>query len=193
MSNSHGLSRSRVYSIWHSMRSRCEFKAHKSWQSYGGSGITVCERWKTFENFFADMGHPPPGMQLDRFPNQSGNYEPGNVRWATTVEQARNKKTNVYATAFGERKLLLELLADPRCIVTHRIVELRMSKGWPAELALTTPRERISAASLGVSARDEIRSSVDTHSILAERYGVSRSTIKRIRAGSLVCESVSLL
>jgi hypothetical protein len=66
----HGKSYSRVYGAWRSMISRCSNPQAQYFQYYGGKGITVCDRWKQFENFYADMGDPVPGMTLDRYPNR---------------------------------------------------------------------------------------------------------------------------
>jgi len=87
----HRLSRSRVYEIWAGMLKRCDEPKHASYKYYGGRGISVCDRWRTFENFLADMGHPPDGTSLDRIDND-GNYEPTNCRWATAAVQAKNKR-----------------------------------------------------------------------------------------------------
>lgn len=82
---------SRTYHSWQAMKARCTNHRNHKYPLYGARGITVCERWlRSFENFLADMGERPEGHTLDRFPNNEGNYEPGNCRWATVTEQNRN-------------------------------------------------------------------------------------------------------
>jgi hypothetical protein len=73
------------------MLERCFNSNNPSYDNYGGRGITVCEDWFSFENFYADMGDPPPELSIDRFDND-GNYEPGNCGWVTRAQQLRNRR-----------------------------------------------------------------------------------------------------
>ena len=97
------------YRAWQNMKTRCLNPKNRSYHCYGGRGITVCERWiDSFENFLEDMGERPEGTTLDRI-SVNGNYEPGNTRWATKLEQANNKRTNVFVTYQGVDLTIAEL------------------------------------------------------------------------------------
>jgi hypothetical protein len=81
------------------MRQRCGNPANKRFANYGGRGISVCERWLKFENFYADMGpRPSADLSIDRI-NNDGNYEAGNCRWATAKEQRANQRPRSSASA----------------------------------------------------------------------------------------------
>jgi hypothetical protein len=86
-----------IYYTWRNMLARCSKPTHAHYEYYGGRGIKVCDRWKIFINFLADMGERPNGLTLGRI-NNDGNYEPGNCRWETWLEQARNKRPSKPST-----------------------------------------------------------------------------------------------
>jgi hypothetical protein len=90
----HGMYGTPTYISWLKMKDRCTNPRANRWHLYGGRGITICERWiSSFKNFLEDMGERPDGTTLDRI-DPDGNYEPGNVRWATSEEQNRNQRRN---------------------------------------------------------------------------------------------------
>ncbi len=82
------------YQCWWNMIDRCTNPEHMSFEWYGGRGISVCDRWRaSFLHFLADMGERPSlKHSIDRYPNNDGNYEPGNCRWATRKQQAENQR-----------------------------------------------------------------------------------------------------
>lgn len=90
----HGRMRSGEYASWRGMIERCSNPKHISYRNYGGRGIAVCEKWKTFSGFFEDMGPRPVGKSVDRI-NVNGNYEAANCKWSTRKEQNCNKRPRI--------------------------------------------------------------------------------------------------
>ncbi|MER6976009.1 hypothetical protein [Streptomyces carpinensis] len=95
-STRHGHAGTSLYMTWEDMVARCTRPSHKKWADYGGRGITVCDRWRDFANFLADMGERPPGLELDRIDNNRG-YEPNNCRWTDRSTQMKNRRDAAYA------------------------------------------------------------------------------------------------
>lgn len=130
----HGLSKSREYQVWHGMFARCENPKSKSFQNYGGRGISVCERWQRFENFLKDMGRAPTGKSIDRIDND-GDYSPESCRWATRKQQSQNRRMRKTLTLHGETKRLFEWSAERK--IKYSTLRSRLSAGWNIEKALT--------------------------------------------------------
>lgn len=138
----HGLNRSLTHRIWCNMKTRCTNPKATGYNRYGGRGVTICDRWQSFENFLEDMGECPSGMSLDRYPNRSGNYDPDNCRWATRQEQGENRDSTRRLEAFGEIKTVREWMDDPRCVAGLGTFNYRIVRGWAIEDALTRPVRR---------------------------------------------------
>lgn len=131
----HGLTGTPEHQVWLSMIKRCRNLRSVQYPDYGGRGIAVCDRWsESFESFLEDMGTRPTSKHtIDRIDND-GNYEPGNCRWATMTEQARNRRSNRLFEIGGEVKCLVEWCEQFR--VNYPAVWFRLRGGQTIEQAL---------------------------------------------------------
>lgn len=124
---------SKLYRKWLGMRNRCANPNHGSYKWYGGRGIKVCERWKDFAKFRDDMGDPPGSeYSLDRYPNPNGDYEPGNVRWATDEQQGNNKR-GVRLISLPDGRTMSIAMAAREMNMSRLAIHQRINRGWPAE------------------------------------------------------------
>lgn len=141
----HGCSKSKTrkqspeYAAWAAIKKRCTRKTSHDFKDYGGRGIRVCERWaNSFSNFLLDVGYrPSPSHSLDRFPDNDGDYKPGNVRWATQIEQQRNKRSNRIISCFGRTMCLSEWAEITG--ISRLTISKRIKRGWSVEKSLSSP------------------------------------------------------
>lgn len=164
--NKHDLSNHSLYKKWYSMKTRCFNKKCQSYKNYGGRGITICERWLKFQNFYEDMSPTfIQGLSLERI-NNDGNYEPNNCKWIPMAEQQKNKRSyarlvpririkclnnknkkvkisvyrpKVYKTYeyAGLQKTLTEWAELLNCSIKE--LNLRIKNGWTIEEAFEIP------------------------------------------------------
>jgi hypothetical protein len=132
-SRTHGMSKTPIHAIWHSMMQRCHDKNSHAYIRYGARGITVCDRWHDFENFYADIGDKPEGMSLERGDND-GPYSPENVEWATAKAQANNRRSNV-KYKYGDEELTIAQWAD-RGMISVGTLWSRLQRGIPFPICL---------------------------------------------------------
>ena len=130
----HGKSSSKIYRLWRGIRSRCEDTGHHAYKDYGGRGITVCDRWKVFENFLADMGERPDGRSIERRNNNEG-YSKDNCYWANKLEQGSNMRSNILIPIDGQNVCIAE--ASRRSGVKAATIRYRHRKGWPVHHLLS--------------------------------------------------------
>lgn len=131
----HGMTGSPEWRAWNTMKRRCGEAAFQGYQNYGGRGIAVCNEWiDSFESFFAHVGpRPSRGHSIDRV-DVNGNYEPGNVRWATREEQNRNRRSNILITAHGKTLTAAEWSRSMG--MSNGAVRMRIRRGDSPEQAV---------------------------------------------------------
>jgi len=138
------------YRTWLSMLQRCNNPKSPGYRNYGGRGITVCHRWKRYENFLSDMGRKPSRDHSIERKDVNAGYSPDNCCWATITEQARNRRNSRFIVFRGERKTLAEW--EEITGINRGAINTRLLSGWTVEDALTKPvqeRDRPSKATLG--------------------------------------------
>src|ERR1035437_10156474 len=135
----HGYTNIPEYYSWCSMKARCSNPNKQEYNNYGGRDIAVCDRWlNSFENFYTDMGpKPSEDHSIDRYPNNDGNYEPGNCRWATQEEQGNNRRTNVIVNYKDKEYTIAQLSQE--CGIEYGTLQSRLKRGWSAERSVETP------------------------------------------------------
>jgi hypothetical protein len=145
---SHAGPRSSEYGAWQNMRDRCHNANCKDYAYYGGRGIEVCERWRdSFQAFLTDVGRKPTkGHTLDRI-DVNGDYEPGNVRWATRAEQQRNRRPYTLDGTKHPLANVIEAAGERHTIagwarvlgVDRGVIRGRLKRGWDPVRSVTTP------------------------------------------------------
>lgn len=137
-SRTHGLTKTPTWMSWHAMRTRCLTPTAADYPKYGGRGIGICREWDSYERFLADMGERPRNMTLDRI-DPNGDYTPRNCRWATNLQQQRNRRKTVFLEVNGERRSLSEW-AELRGF-SHIAFYKRYAAGWTDEAIVNTPKQ----------------------------------------------------
>lgn len=139
----HGLrpagNKSRAYTAWAHMRSRCNSPSDPGYKNYGGRGIKVCPEWDDYARFLSDMGELLEGMSLDRIDNNKG-YSKENCRWTTPLIQMQNTRRNKKLTFRGESLCVSEW--SKRTGLSESGIHLRIKLGWPVERILTAPADK---------------------------------------------------
>lgn len=142
MRQTHGYSpsgkRTPEYVAWCGIKNRCLNSKYRQFKYYGGRGIKFHKRWHYFENFIADVGdRPSPAHSIDRYPDNDGDYRPGNVRWATVEQQHLNTRKTRYVRYKGNRLPLftvIKLLG-----LSEGMIRSRLRYGWSPERAISDP------------------------------------------------------
>lgn len=169
----HGKCGTSVYNRWCEIIARCTRPKCTSYRNYGKRGITVCDKWRNFENFYTDMGDPPTAQHsIDRIDN-NGPYSPENCRWATRAEQQRNTRRNHIIVFNGE-----SLCIGDWCVrfnLNRNTLQKRLKDGWKIEKALKTPQPR----NPNHGRKIEFNGEAHTAAEWSRKIGVPRKVIER--------------
>lgn len=183
----HGETKSPLWRVWSGLMSRCLYQGNTAYRYYGGKGIKVCKQWMKYTAFktWAVANGYERGLSIDRI-DAGGNYTPSNCRWITREENSRRASASVYVTAHGETKTAGQWLLDPRCKAkTESTIRMRVKRGVTGEEALAEsriyPKQERKITSRQI--RNLIREldQGETITRLTAKYGISRSTIYRIK------------
>lgn len=139
LNRTHGMNTSKEYRAWAKAKERCYDPNCTNFDRYGGRGIKMCDEWiHSFENFFAYMGLKPSSKhEIDRFPDNDGDYAPGNCRWATKRQSLANRECSLNFSFNGETMALTEWAE--KLGIKYECLYMRLRSGWPVERAFTTP------------------------------------------------------
>lgn len=124
----HGMSDTKIYGVWTTMKARCYNKNNAKYKNYGERGIIVCDRWLKFENFWEDVKFDyKEGLTIDRI-DVNGNYEPSNCRWITNSKQQNNKTYTDWVEIDGEKMCMKEALI--KYDVTWKVAKRKLGAGF---------------------------------------------------------------
>ena len=139
MNASHGMTGTKVYRAWKGIKRRCLNPSEPAYKNYGGRGVSIYPEWaENFELFYAEIGDPPTSEHtVERINNDLG-YIPGNVKWATRLEQRRNRRSNVFYEYNGHKYMLRDL-SEKYGISFPALVYRIITKGWTVKEAVETP------------------------------------------------------
>lgn len=135
----HGLSKTQIYHSWTAMKDRCFNKNSNRYKDYGGRGITICDKWLSFEGFYEDMGDSfKPNLSIDRI-DYNKNYELSNCKWSNCTEQANNKRNVKLYEYNGIKDSLNNICRELN--LNRALVYNRIRKGWSIEKAIEKPKQ----------------------------------------------------
>jgi hypothetical protein len=186
-----------TYISWRAMLARCNDPRADGYAAYGGQGVSVCERWLVFASFLADMGERPIGKTLDRFPNRNGNYEPGNVRWATPHEQTTNRDATKLTDEIAqeirdqhERGDGVVAIAKQRGLDRGHVHSILSGRIWKSESGDVLKRRTVKLTMdivQEIHGRHEHGENVNS---IVKRMAISESHVRRVLNGEIWKEAI---